>query len=142
MSENRPPFLCIYKQQAKFLGLHISMDPILQKINLASHKKVAISVNIWQLRKSFPSPPFRHYLLTATFEHQKSLKSQNVRKQTLHKYSHWFQNNFRNFQNSKIKLKNDPLKSKNLKWAFIKTPWNKCIHGTLLKITKFGIPLK
>ena len=31
------------------------------------------------------------------------------------KYSHWFQNNFWNFQNSKIKLKNDPLKSKNLK---------------------------
>ena len=46
-----------------------------------------------------------------------SLKSQNVRKQTPPKYAHWFQNNFRNFQNSKIKLKNDPLKSKNLKKA-------------------------
>ena len=31
------------------------------------------------------------------------------------KYAHWFQNNFQNFQKSKIKLKNDPLKSKNLK---------------------------
>ena len=39
-----------------------------------------------------------------------NLKSQNVRNQTPPKYSHWFQNNFRNFQNSKIKLKNDPLK--------------------------------
>ena len=46
---------------------------------------------------------------------KKSFKSQNVRKQTLPKYSHWFQNNFQNFQNSKIKLKNYPLKSKNLK---------------------------
>ena len=44
-----------------------------------------------------------------------SLQSQNVRKETLPKYAHWFQNNFQNFQNSKIKLKNDPLKSKNLK---------------------------
>ena len=36
---------------------------------------------------------------------------------SLPKYAHWFQNNFRNFQNSKIKLKNDPLKSKNRKTA-------------------------
>ncbi len=51
-----------------------------------------------------------------------SFESQNVRKQTLPKYAHWFQNrtnnqlwfqnNFQNFQNSKIKLKNYPLKSK------------------------------
>ena len=41
-----PPFLCIYKHQAKFLGLHISMDLILQKLNLASHKKVQF---LWML---------------------------------------------------------------------------------------------
>ena len=43
-----------------------------------------------------------------------SLKSQNVRKLTPPKYAHWFQNDLQNFQNSKIKLKNYPFKSKNL----------------------------
>ena len=39
------------------------------------------------------------------------------KKTDLPKYAHWFQNNLRNFQDSKIKLKNGPLKSKNLKKA-------------------------
>merc|ERR1711905_101664 len=34
-----------------------------------------------------------------------SLKSQNVKKQTPSKYAHRFQNNFRNFQNSKNQTK-------------------------------------